>query len=296
MMKISSKTSFNSNYEASELKSTSFPHNFRSTFEHFGNATSSFSLMADRSLGVMETPSSPPLPILRDPSWRRPSESLNGAVMPSNQKVAKSDRYKTELCRPFSENGTCRYGEKCQFAHGTCELRTVSRHPKYKTDLCRTFHSTGFCPYGSRCHFVHGERNPTMDTVGKPNWNDDADATRFHVGFSEVARASRLDRSEVPPVSDSASIQQLLLGIQTLLNLERGSPVYSTSAVSSFSLGTATPGDGLQPTTFHDDPMGSTATSPTFSVTDSPNPSPTSMISTGGDIWSSIVNLIGVGV
>lgn len=70
----------------------------------------------------------------------------------------KGDRYKTELCRTFSENGSCRYGDKCQFAHGEAELRTVSRHPKYKTEMCRTFHTTGFCPYGTRCHFIHGKQ------------------------------------------------------------------------------------------------------------------------------------------
>ncbi|XP_048191291.1 mRNA decay activator protein ZFP36L2-like [Perognathus longimembris pacificus] len=64
-------------------------------------------------------------------------------------------RYKTELCRPFQEYGKCKYGEKCQFAHGFQELRNLSRHPKYKTELCRTFHSIGFCPYGPRCHFIH---------------------------------------------------------------------------------------------------------------------------------------------
>lgn len=64
-------------------------------------------------------------------------------------------RYKTELCRPFEEAGECKYGDKCQFAHGIQELRNLQRHPKYKTELCRTFHSVGFCPYGPRCHFVH---------------------------------------------------------------------------------------------------------------------------------------------
>jgi butyrate response factor 1 len=72
----------------------------------------------------------------------------------ANAKVNTS-RYKTEMCRPFQENGSCKYGEKCQFAHGFSELRTVTRHPKYKTDLCRTYHASGFCPYGPRCHFVH---------------------------------------------------------------------------------------------------------------------------------------------
>lgn len=66
-----------------------------------------------------------------------------------------STRYKTELCRTYEESGTCKYGAKCQFAHGLDELRGISRHPKYKTELCRTFHTIGFCPYGARCHFIH---------------------------------------------------------------------------------------------------------------------------------------------
>lgn len=73
---------------------------------------------------------------------------------PLPQQVNTS-RYKTELCRPFEEAGECKYGDKCQFAHGMQELRNLQRHPKYKTELCRTFHSVGFCPYGPRCHFVH---------------------------------------------------------------------------------------------------------------------------------------------
>lgn len=38
--------------------------------------------------------------------------------------------YKTELCRSWEEKGSCRYGAKCQFAHGEEELRKVTRHPK----------------------------------------------------------------------------------------------------------------------------------------------------------------------
>jgi hypothetical protein len=68
---------------------------------------------------------------------------------------SNNNRYKTELCRPFEENGDCKYGDKCQFAHGKHELRGLDRHPKYKTELCRTYHTISFCPYGVRCHFVH---------------------------------------------------------------------------------------------------------------------------------------------
>jgi len=65
------------------------------------------------------------------------------------------NRYKTELCKSFTETGNCRYGTKCQFAHGKEEVRGLLRHPKYKTETCKTFHSTGTCPYGTRCRFIH---------------------------------------------------------------------------------------------------------------------------------------------
>ncbi|XP_073674055.1 mRNA decay activator protein ZFP36 [Garra rufa] len=74
-----------------------------------------------------------------------------------------SNRYKTELCRSFQEHGSCKYGSKCQFAHGENELRGLYRHPKYKTQACRTFYQFGYCPYGSRCHFIHEEKNSGVE-------------------------------------------------------------------------------------------------------------------------------------
>ncbi|XP_030008643.1 mRNA decay activator protein ZFP36L1 [Sphaeramia orbicularis] len=81
--------------------------------------------------------------------------SLSSITRPLAPSPHISTRYKTELCRTYDESGTCKYGAKCQFAHGLDELRGLSRHPKYKTEPCRTFHTIGFCPYGARCHFIH---------------------------------------------------------------------------------------------------------------------------------------------
>ncbi|XP_075905775.1 uncharacterized protein LOC142903818 [Nelusetta ayraudi] len=77
---------------------------------------------------------------------------------PQMQPMASPNRYKTELCRGFQETGSCKYGSKCQFAHGEAELRGLYRHPKYKTEPCRTFYNFGYCPYGSRCHFIHEDK------------------------------------------------------------------------------------------------------------------------------------------
>ncbi|KAI7862549.1 hypothetical protein BDF14DRAFT_1735984, partial [Spinellus fusiger] len=67
----------------------------------------------------------------------------------------KSNLFKTEMCRNWTEMGQCRYGRKCRFAHGLDELRTVQRHARYKTEICKTYHLTGTCLYGVRCTFVH---------------------------------------------------------------------------------------------------------------------------------------------
>ncbi|KAJ1310184.1 hypothetical protein OPQ81_006928 [Rhizoctonia solani] len=78
----------------------------------------------------------------------------HGGPSANNRKLGL---YKTELCRSWEEKGSCRYGPKCQFAHGEDEIRKVSRHPKYKTEICRTFWVSGSCPYGKRCCFIHTE-------------------------------------------------------------------------------------------------------------------------------------------
>ncbi|CAG2106353.1 unnamed protein product [Medioppia subpectinata] len=96
-----------------------------------------------------------------DRSYSEPAEKSQQQLVRLNSASATvaagpmSSRYKTELCRSFGEVGTCKYGDKCQFAHGGHELRIITRHPKFKTENCKSFHSTGFCPYGPRCHFIH---------------------------------------------------------------------------------------------------------------------------------------------
>lgn len=81
--------------------------------------------------------------------------TVDGSEGQGGTQTSGNNLYKTELCRSFEETGSCRYGNKCQFAHGKEELRPVARHPKYKTEVCRTFTTHGTCPYGTRCRFIH---------------------------------------------------------------------------------------------------------------------------------------------
>ncbi|GMH39218.1 hypothetical protein BSKO_07116 [Bryopsis sp. KO-2023] len=98
--------------------------------------------------------------------------------------------YKTELCRSWEETGACRYGSKCQFAHGIDELREIPRHPKYKTEICCTFATTGTCPYGRRCRFIH--QNGPITLVGAKR-NDDTFART-----KSVLRENWVNRNQGP--------------------------------------------------------------------------------------------------
>ncbi|XP_042513775.1 mRNA decay activator protein ZFP36L2-B-like isoform X2 [Macadamia integrifolia] len=51
------------------------------------------------------------------PGGRSRSGSDSGSLSPGNS------LYKTDICRTWEETGSCRYGTKCQFAHGKEELR-----------------------------------------------------------------------------------------------------------------------------------------------------------------------------
>jgi hypothetical protein len=85
-------------------------------------------------------------------------------------------KYKTVLCKHFGQNGTCSYGDKCQFAHGFQELKStvnvgginqmssdptkpkVAANPSnFKIVKCKNWETTGSCKYGSVCTFAHGD-------------------------------------------------------------------------------------------------------------------------------------------
>lgn len=45
------------------------------------------------------------------------------------------------MCKNFSENGFCRYGKKCRFAHGSNDLKKFneSKTNYYRTKKCQSF-------------------------------------------------------------------------------------------------------------------------------------------------------------
>ncbi|XP_035658383.1 uncharacterized protein LOC118403716 isoform X2 [Branchiostoma floridae] len=63
-------------------------------------------------------------------------------------------KYKTEMCSNFRSSGTCRFGDKCLYAHGEWELR---RTPKLTP--CPAMQQKGHCPHGDSCIFAHSKND-----------------------------------------------------------------------------------------------------------------------------------------
>lgn len=194
----------------------------------------------------------PPPGLSSIPAMRKLDRSVSepvGDKLPKQN--VNASRYKTELCRPFEESGYCKYGDKCQFAHGEQELRNLSRHPKYKTELCRTYHTIGFCPYGPRCHFIHNEDEHKLGQI----------------------KQSQQYQQQQQYLQQQ---QQQLLQQQVLQAQQQKQQVVQRPKALSFSL--------PMPINLSRDALGSTADSPPSSVTDSPSLSPSLM---GEDVFSS---------
>jgi hypothetical protein len=94
----------------------------------------------------------------------------------NNKKPFKSNandfkvKYKTELCKYWSINGFCKFGDNCAYAHGIENLRSkVTNSEYYRTKNCVSFFEKGFCPYGNRCQFRHGLKTNIVNNPYEKN-------------------------------------------------------------------------------------------------------------------------------
>lgn len=96
------------------------------------------------------------------------NEALNSTLKKPKKKATDETKFKTELCKNWSETGRCNYGNKCKFAHGKEELldRPIPNKQRYKSKRCNSFHTGMFCPYGLRCLFAH-EQNTLEEVNGR---------------------------------------------------------------------------------------------------------------------------------
>ena len=175
------------------------------------------------------------------PTKRRPSvaqrddaSATSTADSPSMKDTKKASLYKTELCRSWEETGTCRYGDKCQFAHSRDELRVVDRHPKYKTEMCKTFWEKGSCPYGKRCCFIHTANNNKEETQKQRGRSIDGRMPQSRSPSAGYSRKNSLANPQTYASMDrlSESFNQMQFG-----SLPNGQypPLSSSFSTSNFS-------------------------------------------------------------
>ena len=106
--------------------------------------------------------------------------------------------YKRGLCNEWDDNGTCKNGKFCMFAHGQDDQRSgdknswcpdlkrlgscghqetckyfhsreelAQKFSGYKRDLCPQFKTTGTCKNGEFCLFAHGENDRLCGDVNR---------------------------------------------------------------------------------------------------------------------------------
>ncbi|CAI9786207.1 unnamed protein product [Fraxinus pennsylvanica] len=102
------------------------------------------------------------LPISSESGGCREIESITG----------RSFDYRTEMCPFWEDSGICRFGSKCQFAHGKEELRPIhfSGKNKFEAPSSKSSNSSGGSgsSHGSKFLFVHHKVKPAVEFLSPP--------------------------------------------------------------------------------------------------------------------------------
>lgn len=143
--------------------------------------------------------------------------SLGGGRMRSSassdsggSSAAGNSLYKTEICRSWEDTDSCRYGSKCQFAHGKEELRPTRLHnkSKFEAQACKTYAITGSSTNSSKHRSVHPVaavaalapqpgaamtvvQNTSIITAKNSNWSPQDDGIEVSLPSSSGKHTSR---------------------------------------------------------------------------------------------------------
>jgi len=124
---------------------------------------------------------------LRGGAQSTPQSNMMGQTsMMGMSNASGAGNYKTQLCKNVTEKGHCTFGDNCQYAHSSVELRPKMATPGMggmghmggmnmagmagmgatnmlkrkrdliKTVLCTKFSAYGECQFGDNCNFAHG--------------------------------------------------------------------------------------------------------------------------------------------
>ncbi|WOL03790.1 tristetraprolin-like [Canna indica] len=144
LLRYTRSGSYHSSTDSSDLRSTSTRRRLQRLLQ-LRPSLSSLSSSSSRGSNSSIPPLSPIenlLPVRSSPMYMTPVKVevgedvmvMDGVLVSDAESSSGRGLYKTEVCRSWEENGICRYGSKCQFAHGKEELHSV-RPIKHKSEL-----------------------------------------------------------------------------------------------------------------------------------------------------------------
>ncbi|XP_020272705.1 mRNA decay activator protein ZFP36-like [Asparagus officinalis] len=114
----------------------------------------------------------------------------------TSPEVAVRRGLQEDMCWSWKELGQCRYGSKCQFAHGKEELRSDPRGPrswKHKNEVARSVSSTKSSP-SSGSSSAYGSKYYRYISLPSPNTPDPDLPTRTSLTkLAETAAASTIN-------------------------------------------------------------------------------------------------------
>jgi hypothetical protein len=142
------------------------------------------------------------------------SQAKGRKVLSKKKNVGEQEfrnKYKTEKCKYYADNGYCEFGDQCAFAHGETDIRQKAVvASNYKTKQCVQFHENGLCPYGTRCQFLHCLRKDCQlnPKIAYTNYTEDID--NVDIWYTENQDCVCLKRRCRPrlPVLENASISK----------------------------------------------------------------------------------------
>ena len=71
---------------------------------------------------------------------------------------------KSQISNPINNNSNYNRNPNIKLYKKLIE-EEHKKDPKYKTELCKTFSETGKCPYGFKCRFAHGKEELSKKTL-----------------------------------------------------------------------------------------------------------------------------------
>ena len=117
-----------------------------------------FIVVSSKTIQRIKTPTKATCSSKRSNQKAKVPSQKNGS--PSSNFPPKGFTYRTELCKNYEMTGTCKYGNKCDYAHGLHDLRQKDQVNHYfRLKNCKSFFANGYCPYGVRCQFSHSIYN-----------------------------------------------------------------------------------------------------------------------------------------